>query len=513
MEESSGIRPVRSIGSRTIKIAFVMAAGEGRRFRPYSLEIPKPLVVVDGKSLLQRNIEALDQAFVLDVIHVVASYKSAQIRDAVARIEGVAAKVEIIEISPKHMKSGLLAGYAAAADYLADQEYFVCVLGDEYYDGSDHAGFARHVAELGQYSACCAIKRIDYPHKYLGNYAVDFDEACGQIRRVQEKPATITSDYYGLGLIAAHGALARLAHSRMHPTTRTNLFDLLNDLPESGQGPIFGHIFEGDYVNVNNRTDLYEARHRHRVANWQRFSKDVVIPAFNEAATIGHVVRDFRRVCDNVIVMDNQSPDETADKARAAGAIVYSEALKGYGDAIRKGLDRSKADLLLITEADGTFRAEDLEKILVFLQNCDAVIGSRTYWQYVEDGAHMPFTLRIGNILFGAIVTLLWWNRKSRFTDVGCTYRGLWRDSYLAIRPHLVEDGPAFSPEMMIELLNEWQRTIEIPIPYHARLGGESKYSGSFKKAALTARSMLRTIIAKRIRGWYDNVRGLVGDP
>jgi len=509
MEEPPLKKLASPLKPTTVKTAFVMAAGEGRRFRPYSLQIPKPLVVIDGKSLLQRNIEAIDQAFALDVVYVVASYKSEQIREAVSRIEGVAAKVQIIEIAAESVSGGLMAGYAAAADHLADHEHFVCVLGDEYYDGADHEGFARHIAELGEFSACCAIKRIDYPRKYLGNYAVDFDEANGRIRSVEEKPTKIISDYYGLGLIATHAALARLARSRTRVATRTNLFDLLNELPESGHGPIFGHIFEGDYVNVNNRTDLYEARHCHRLANWHRFSKDVVIPAFNEVATIGHVVRDYLQVCDNVIVMDNQSPDGTAEKAKAAGAIVFSEPLRGYGDAIRKGLDRSKADLLIITEADGTFRGEDLEKILVFLQNCDAVIGSRTYWQYVEDGAHMPFVLRIGNMVFGAIVTLLWWNRKSRFTDVGCTYRGLWRDTYRTIRPHLVEDGPAFSPEMMIELLNEWQRTIEIPIPYHARFGGESKYSGTFAKAARTARSMLRTIVAKRIRGWYDNVRGL----
>jgi UDP-N-acetylglucosamine diphosphorylase / glucose-1-phosphate thymidylyltransferase / UDP-N-acetylgalactosamine diphosphorylase / glucosamine-1-phosphate N-acetyltransferase / galactosamine-1-phosphate N-acetyltransferase len=486
-----------------------MAAGEGRRFRPYSLRLPKPLATIHGKSLLVRNIEALDKAFSLDVIYVVVGYKSGQIRQVLSDIGDVSARVEVIEISHEWIKRGLLAGYAAISEFLQDDQYFVCVLGDEYYEGSDHAAFSTRLVSLGQYAACCALKQIDYPRKYLSNYAVEFDSETGRIHSVQEKPKEILSDYYGLGLIAAHSTLARLALRRLNNGGHTSLFDLLNELTGNDTAPVYGHVFKGAYVNVNNRTDLYEALHQHRLANWEKFSKDIIIPAWNEAATIAHVVRDFKRVCDKVIVMDNQSPDGTAANARAAGAVVYSEPLAGYGDAIRKGLDRSTADILLVAEADGTFRAEDVNKILVFLQNCDAVIGSRTYWQYIEDGAHMPLSLRLGNVLFGAIITLLWWNRKSRFTDVGCTYRGLWRESYRAIQPALVEKGPAFSPEMIIELLNEWQRTIEIPVPYHPRVAGESKYSGSFLRAARTASSMLRAIVLKRIRGWLANVREL----
>jgi len=262
-------------------------------------------------------------------------------------------------------------------------------------------------------------------------------------------------------------------------------------------------------VNINNRSDVYKMRRLIRQKRWEQLRIDVIIPAWNEVESIGYVVRDFLKVAHKVIVMDNCSADGTGQKAREAGASVYSEKLLGYGDAIKKGLDRSTADILVVVEADGTFRAEDLEKMLQYIKNADAVIGTRTYWQYVEYGANMPFLQRMGNLVFGGIITLLWWNRKSRFTDVGCTFRCLWRESYQKIAGSLTGRGPEFSPEMIIELLNTWQRVIEIPVPYHARIMGKSKFSNSFFASARTALKMLRLILVKRYNSWLNNLISL----
>jgi glycosyltransferase involved in cell wall biosynthesis len=234
------------------------------------------------------------------------------------------------------------------------------------------------------------------------------------------------------------------------------------------------------------------------------------VPAHNEAESIEYVVRDFRKRCRQVIVLDNQSPDGTARKARDAGAVVYSESLAGYGDAIKKGLDRSDADILVVVEADGTFRANDLPKLLTYLLDSDAVIGSRTYWHYVEYGANMGFLQREVNLIFGLLVTLLWWNRQSRFTDVGCSYRAFWRESYERVADRLIGKGPEFAPELVIEFLNDWQRVIEVPVPYHARVLGTSKFSGGFWGSAKTALRMLRMILCKRWSGWLRSLHTLI---
>lgn len=493
---------------RRIRKGFIMAAGKGIRFRSYSKSIPKSLLMIDGEPLITRNIRLLDAAFDLDVLYVLINRRSAAIRDCVNTIERLRCRVEFVEIPDQWVAKGLLAGYAAIGPYLGSDEVFVSVLADEYYEGSDHRGFAEFVQSGSEFSACCGTKKYIFPDEYFRNYSVDLAEG-GEIKQVREKPAEISSPYFGLGIIAAKRRLAELAMQDLENNGRTQLVELINMLPALGLGPVRSFEFKGGYVNINTRSDVFKLKRFLREKNWKNFTVDVIIPAWNEAESIAYVVKDFLSVCRRVIVMDNNSPDGTAYLARAAGATVYSESLSGYGDAIKRGMDRSDADILIIAEADGTFRGEDVEKLLTYLKNADAVIGTRTYWQYIEYGANMPFLQRFGNMLFGTVITLLWWNRRSRFTDVGCTFRCLWKESYQRIARRLIGTGPEFSPEMIIELLNAWQRVIEIPVPYHARIMGQSKFSHSFAATARTALKMLRLILLKRCQGWLSNLNAL----
>jgi len=488
-------------GSRKVKKAFVMAAGRGIRFRSYSRVIPKSMLVIDSEPLIARNIRLLNGAFDLDKLYILISRKNALISEYVNTMTHLKCKPEFIEISEENVSRGLLAGYAAVVPYLNPSEVFVSVLGDEYYEGTDHRGFAEFIQSCPDFSVCCAVKKYVSPDEYFKNYSVDF-LSDSLVKEVREKPKKITSAYFGLGMISGKRELPELAKKKLEENSPVNFIELLNSMPQQGAGPLRGFEFRGGYVNINTRSDVFKLKRFLRESRWNTFSIDVIIPAWNEAESIAYVVKDFLPVCSRVIVMDNNSNDGTADIARAAGACVYSEKLDGYGDAIKKGMDRSRADIMCITEADGTFRGEDIEKLLMYLKNADAVIGTRTYWQYVEYGANMPFMQRFGNMLFGSIITLLWWNRRSRFTDVGCTFRCLWKDSYQRISQRLVGKGPEFSPEMIIELLNTWQRVIEVPVPYHARVMGESKFSHSFFASAKTAGKMLRIIVYKRWKEW-----------
>ncbi|MDP2927672.1 MAG: glycosyltransferase [Candidatus Omnitrophota bacterium] len=486
-----------------------MAAGRGTRFLPYSKKISKTMLVVDNEPLIVRNVRLLDNAFNLETLYVLVGYNSEMIRDVLSKIKGLKSRIEFITIADNQIAKGLIAGYAAIVPYLNKDEMFVSVLGDEYYGGEDHLPFAKFVQSSIDFSICCGLKKYDFPDEYFNNYSVDFDENTKIVKQVKEKPASITSVYFGLGFICAKSRLAELAKENIASASVINFINLFNLVSAQGCGPIIGHEFYGGYVNINNRSDVYKMKRSIRQKRWNSFTIDVIIPAWNEVESIEYVVKNFLPVCRQVIVMDNNSADGTAAKARRAGALVYSEPLNGYGDAIKKGLDRSDADILVVVEADGTFRAEDLEKLLLYIKNADAVIGTRTYWQYIEYGANMPFFQRMGNILFGGIITLLWWNRKSRFTDVGCTFRCIWQESYKKISGSLTGKGPEFSPEMIIELLNAWQRVIEVPVPYHARIMGASKFSNNFISSARTAIKMLRLILFKRYNGWLENLRSV----
>ena len=227
----------------------------------------------------------------------------------------------------------------------------------------------------------------------------------------------------------------------------------------------------------------------------------LVIPAYNEEETIRHVVEEFRTEphLDEILVVDNNCKDRTAELARAAGARVISETRPGYGSALMAGMTAATGSILVLVEADGSFRARDVEKLLVYLDDADMVMGTRTTRQMLEQGANMRSFLRWGNVAMAKFLQLLWLRpHEPRFTDVGCTYRALHRATFDRIRHRLTQTGPAFSPEMMCAALQERCRVIEIPVTYSARIGGESKHSDTFARQARTAWRMFRTICRKR---------------
>ncbi|MCB9832280.1 MAG: glycosyltransferase family 2 protein [Planctomycetes bacterium] len=228
----------------------------------------------------------------------------------------------------------------------------------------------------------------------------------------------------------------------------------------------------------------------------------IIVPAYNEEETIAEVVRDFitePRV-DEVVVVDNNCRDRTAELAAAAGARVVTESEAGYGFALRAGLAAADGDLLVLTEADGSFRAHDLEKLLVYTDAAAMVLGTRTTRQMVEQGANMGFILRWGNVTAAKILELLWYvPHEPRLTDVGCTFRAIHREAYERIRPGLSERGPGFSPEMICEAFRHGLRVIEVPVSYHARRGGRSSHSAGIRAVGRTALKMFACIFRKRL--------------
>lgn len=236
----------------------------------------------------------------------------------------------------------------------------------------------------------------------------------------------------------------------------------------------------------------------------QNLRISIVVPAYNEADTIASVVEDFRAhpSVDEVLVVDNRSSDSTGEIARSKGARVVREEAPGYGRACRRGFDEASGEILVLTEADGSFRASDLGKLLAYIDVCPMVLGTRTTRQMVEQGANMGFLVRWANVAMAKILEMLWWlPHEPRLTDVGCSYRAIRREAWQRIRGGCREPGPAFSPEMICEAYRRGVRVVEIPLHYHRRLGGQSKHSDSFGKLVKTALSMLGAILRKRFEG------------
>ncbi|MSR61118.1 MAG: glycosyltransferase [Planctomycetes bacterium] len=222
----------------------------------------------------------------------------------------------------------------------------------------------------------------------------------------------------------------------------------------------------------------------------------VVVPALNEEASIATVVGGFRALpaVDHVLVIDNGSHDETAAKARAAGARVVPEARHGYGAALRTGIEHALelgAGIVVLVEADGTFAPADLGRLLAALEGGDLALGSRS------DELHGA--LELGNRAMARLLAALWWRSSCPLSDVGCTYRAFTAPAWAALQGGACAEGPEFSPQMICAAFERGLRVREVPVRYFARSGGESKHTGSTWAVVRTALRMLRAILVKRL--------------
>jgi glycosyltransferase involved in cell wall biosynthesis len=214
------------------------------------------------------------------------------------------------------------------------------------------------------------------------------------------------------------------------------------------------------------------------------------IVAFNEAEAIGDLVRDFKAQegVVEVIVIDNNSSDGTADVAVAAGARVVPEPKQGYGfaciRALREGALVADANVVVLTEGDGTFVANDLEKFRAYIAQADMVVGTRMASSLVEDGSQMDYFFTWGNIAVGTLLRLRFWHPQflgaASLSDVGCTYRAIRKDSLDRILSDLVVGENHFSPHMLLVALYRGLSVIEIPITLRRRIGVSKGAGRSF---------------------------------
>lgn len=447
------------------------------------------MLEVAGKPLLTRQLELVRDQFGIRTVYLIVGHLQEQIRAAYG--DGQALGLELHYVHHPEFTRGLGTALFVAEQHV--QEPFVFLLGDELYLESN-------LGELAQvappYTAVCGIWPTDDPEVIRKNYAVTLDG--DRITSLIEKPTEVTSPFAGCGAYVFTPAIYPYAHSTPL-SARSGRLELTDVIDRAARdGGVKSFTIRGQYANVNTIEDWNAANYLCRSLHFERHRISLVIPTFNEAASIGAVLRDFKPHVHEIVVVDNCSPDGTADIARDLGATVISVPTRGFGDAVKKGLDAAQGNILVMVEADGTFRAKDLGKLLEFLKDADMVVGTRTTREMIEQGANMDGVLRYANILWGKIIEALWWDVEPRYTDVGCTYRALWRESYLKMRDYLTSDGAPLLPEMMIEMMRAKGRVIEIPVSYFRRRAGESKYSASRWQSARTGLHMLRLILSRR---------------
>src|SRR5687768_7239593 len=179
-------------------------------------------------------------------------------------------------------------------------------------------------------------------------------------------------------------------------------------------------------------------------------SVTVVFPAYNEESNIRVAIEDFwvPGVVDEVVVVDNNSTDDTARQAGATRARVIREAQQGYGHALRRGLAEATGDLIVLAEPDGTFIGRDVLKLLAYSEDFDLVCGTRTTRELVWAQANMGWFLRVGNWAVAKMIQVLY--DGPSLTDCGCTLRLTHRAALHRIQDELTVRGAHFLPEMVI---------------------------------------------------------------
>lgn len=213
----------------------------------------------------------------------------------------------------------------------------------------------------------------------------------------------------------------------------------------------------------------------------------VVIPALNEADCIGDVVREvLQQDVTRVLVVDNGSTDGTASAAQNAGAVVVSEPRRGYGYACAAGARAaSTADVIVFMDADGSFLASELPRLLQPIQTegAELVLGSRVLGN-IEAGA-MPLQQRFGNAFTSFLIRSIYHIQISDLGPFRAIRRGL-LDSL-----HMREMTYGYPTEMLVKVARRHAQIVEVPVSYHLRRGGESKVSGTLRGTILAGYRIL----------------------
>lgn len=219
----------------------------------------------------------------------------------------------------------------------------------------------------------------------------------------------------------------------------------------------------------------------------------VIIPAFNEQDSISHVINDIPKdTVEEIIVVNNGSTDDTAERALNAGVTVLNESRKGYGYACLMGMkhveeQKDHPDIIVFMDADYSDFPDQLPEVIgpILEDDKDMVIGARVK-RYREKGS-MTLPQIFGNWLATFLMRILY---RARFTDLG-PFRAV---KYQKLMDLDMQDKTyGWTVEMQIKALKKKYSYTEVPVRYRNRIG-VSKVSGTVKGTIMAGYKILSLI-------------------
>jgi glycosyltransferase involved in cell wall biosynthesis len=219
----------------------------------------------------------------------------------------------------------------------------------------------------------------------------------------------------------------------------------------------------------------------------------VIIPAFDEEKSIGFVVRDIPpSLVEEIIVVDNNSKDQTAAVAKSAGGTVLSEKEQGYGAACLKGMDyllskTAKPDIVVFMDGDYSDYGEQLPDVIqpILDNRADLVIGSRALGK--REKGSMTFPQLFGNWLATRLLRMIY---KTTYTDLG-PFRAIRYESLIQLG--MMDRNYGWTVEMQLKAARKKIKICEVPVNYRVRIG-VSKVSGTIRGTLMAGYKILITI-------------------
>jgi glycosyltransferase involved in cell wall biosynthesis len=191
----------------------------------------------------------------------------------------------------------------------------------------------------------------------------------------------------------------------------------------------------------------------------------VVIPCYNEEDGVREVIGRMPPAVDEVVVVDNNCTDRTAEVARSLGAVVVAEKRPGYGAAYKAGMRAATRDLIITLDGDGTYPPEEIPRLVDTLvdRGWDFLSASRFP---LSDPAAMHLSNRLGNWVLTVVTAVLF------LKPIRDSQSGMWVFRRAVLETlRLTSDGMAFSEEIKLEAMLRGCRFGESHIPYGVRIG------------------------------------------
>lgn len=219
----------------------------------------------------------------------------------------------------------------------------------------------------------------------------------------------------------------------------------------------------------------------------------VIIPAYNEEKSIAKVIQDLPSTVDEIVVVSNNSSDETVDVAKKAGATVLTEKRRGYGYACLKGISYIKSqtikpDIIVFLDGDYSDYPNELNKLIAPITNedFDFVLGARS--KKLREKGSMTVPQIFGNWLATSLMAFFF---NSKFTDLG-PFRAIKYNKLIDL--NMEDKTYGWTVEMQLKALKRNYLYKEIHVKYRNRIG-ISKVSGTLKGTIFAGIKILYWIV------------------